>query len=542
MAFSSSPSVVLTDLGLTWPDGTDAISGITATFGRGRIGLIGTNGSGKSTLLKMIAGQLLPTTGTIAVTGDVGVLPQDLTLGVTDTLADVLGIDEVRRALHSILAGEATPADFETVGDDWDIEERALAVLSELGFGAEDTVLDRQVGTLSGGEVVLAGLARLRLAATPITLLDEPTNNLDRRARALLAGLVRTWPGVLIVVSHDRELLEQMDETAELHDSGLRLFGGGYSSYALQIAAEQEAAERMVSAAANDLKVEKRQRIEAETKLARRARTGKSAYENKRVPKIVMNQRKSDSQVTAGKYRVLTSKKVAAAGDSLAGAEARVRQSLQIRIDVPGSAVPEGRTVLELAGASGRLTVRGPERIALVGPNGSGKTTLLEAIAGQRTSASNSPVLFRIDAVSYLPQRLDILNDDTSVIENIRAAAPGRSPNEIRSQLARFLIGASAIEQPVVQLSGGERFRVALASLLLADQPPQLLLLDEPTNNLDLASIDQLADALNGWEGALLVVSHDYDFLARLGIERWFEMSANAAVCETSRPDGVLSA
>jgi ATPase subunit of ABC transporter with duplicated ATPase domains len=154
----------------------------------------------------------------------------------------------------------------------------------------------------------------------------------------------------------------------------------------------------------------------------------------------------------------------------------------------------------------------------------------------------SSPVLFRIDAVSYLPQRLDILDDDASVIDNIRAAAPGRSPNEIRSQLARFLIAASSIEQPTTQLSGGERFRVALASLLLADRPPQLLLLDEPTNNLDLASVDQLVDALADWQGALMVVSHDYDFLGRLGIERWFVTSTSAGVRERGRPDGVLSA
>ena len=167
------------------------------------------------------------------------------------------------------------------------------------------------------------------------------------------------------------------------------------------------------------------------------------------------------------------------------------------------------------------LYVRGPERLALTGPNGAGKTTLLREIV---RDARTERVPFRTNAVGYLPQRLDILDDTASVLDNLRAAAPSATPNALRAQLARFLIRGDGVDQPAGQLSGGERFRVSLARILLADLPPQLLLLDEPTNNLDLQSVDQLVDALDAYRGALLVVSHDLAFLERLGITTWVEL------------------
>lgn len=517
MAHSSS--IVITDLGLTWPDGSTALGAVSASFGSGRTGLTGLNGSGKSTLLRLIAGELTPTTGTVTTTDAVAYLPQDLPLATGDTLAQALGIDRKVRALNSISAGDASAQNFEALADDWDVVERAQAVLAELGFTTEAD-LDRRVETLSGGEAILAGIARLRLADAPIALLDEPTNNLDRRARELLYEAVRGWRGALVVVSHDRELLDLMDDTAELRSGSIRIFGGNYSAFTEQLRIEQDAAERMVRAAEQDVRVQKRQRAEAEVKLARRASYGDKAYENKREPKIIMNARKREAQVSAGKYRGVQSERVADATRTLEKAESRIRADGRIRIDLPGTAVPAGRTVLELVSSLGPIVARGPERLALTGDNGSGKTTLLREIM----SGEGERMLFRTDSIGYLPQRLDILDDSSSVLDNLRAAAPTATPNALRAQLARFLIRGDRVDQLAGQLSGGERFRVSLASILLAERPPQLLLLDEPTNNLDLQSVDQLVDALDAYEGALLVVSHDRHFLDRLGIDTWLEL------------------
>ena len=353
---------------------------------------------------------------------------------------------------------------------------------------------------------MLTGVAGLLLHRGAISLLDEPTNNLDRPARSVLHHAVADWPGVLIVVSHDRELLEHVDRIAELRNGVVRTFGGTFSAYQDALAIEQEAAQRMVRVAEGEVKREKRQLIETQVKLARRLRTGRKAEVEKRVPKIIANARKREAQVSAGKYRGLQEGRVEQARDALTAAETAVRDDDLIRIELPGTSVPNGRDVLVLDG----VVVRGPERIALRGRNGSGKTTLLRRIVADPPSLP----------VAYLPQRLDILDPSRSVLDNVRAVAPGATPHDVRAELARFLLRGPQVEQAASTLSGGERFRATLACLLLADPPPQLLLLDEPTNNLDLDSVAQLREALRAYRGALIVVSHDEAFLADLGITR----------------------
>ncbi|MBV2366701.1 ABC-F family ATP-binding cassette domain-containing protein [Streptomonospora nanhaiensis] len=531
-----SHSIVCTDLSFDWADGTAVFSGLNAAFDRGRTGLIGRNGSGKSTLLKLITGRLAPDSGTITTVGDVGYLDQRLTLDTGQSVADLLGIARTRAALRAIEAGDASEANFTAVGDDWDIEERAIAELARFGIslgpsGTGDP-LDRTVGTLSGGEAVLTGLAGLLLRRPAITLLDEPTNNLDRRARGLLYEAVDSWRGVLVVVSHDRELLDRVDQIAELRDGRLRTWGGNYTAYTEQLAAEQEAAQRMVRAAEAEVRREKRQLVEARTKLDRRLRYGNKMYESKREPKIVMNARKREAQVSAGKHRIMQTEKVEEAEQALAESEAAVRDDDRIRIALPDTDVPAGRDVLQLATPQGALYVRGPERIALVGDNGSGKTTLLRAITG----GADHPVVRVVratDRIGYLPQRLDILDDRLSVMDNVRAAAPSATPHEVRANLARFLIRGDRVDQTAGELSGGERFRVSLACLLLADPPPQLLVLDEPTNNLDLDSVRQLTEALAAYRGALLVAGHDTAFLADIGVTRWWRVERGRAPVDT---------
>ncbi|MGW0823418.1 ABC-F family ATP-binding cassette domain-containing protein [Streptomyces sp. NPDC002845] len=520
-----SYSVSCTSLSFAWPDGTTVFDDLQIAFGPGRTGLVGVNGSGKSTLLKLIAGELAPAEGTIRVAGEVGHLPQNVTLDTGLRVDEALGIAATRAALHAIEAGDVAEEHFATVGDDWDVEERARATLGELGLGHID--LDRTIGEVSGGESVLLRVASLLLRRPDVLLLDEPTNNLDLYARRRLYDTVASWSGVMIVVSHDRELLDLVDQIADLRSGEVSWYGGNYSAYEETLATEQEAAERMVRVAEADMKKQKRELIESQVKLARRKRYGQKMYEQKREPKIVMGARKRAAQVSAGKHRIMHEEKLAEAKDRLDEAVEAVRDDDEIRVDLPYTAVPPGRTVLTLqdlelrygARIPGGFDLRGPERIALIGRNGSGKTTLLRTVAGEL-----EPVAGETKAhvpLRFLPQRLDVLDDGLTVAENVARFAPGATNNRVRARLARFLFKGARADQEAATLSGGERFRAALAALMLAEPAPQLLMLDEPTNNLDMASVRQLTTALESYEGALIVASHDMPFLESVGITRW---------------------
>ena len=522
---SSSTSIAVTSLSFNWPDGTAVFDGLQISFGPGRTGLVGVNGSGKSTLLKLIAGELTPSDGTVRVAGEVGYLPQTVTLDTALRVDQVLGIDAARAALHAIEAGDAAEEHFTAVGDDWDVEERALATLGALGLGGIG--LDRTIGEISGGESVLLRLAALLLRRPEVLLLDEPTNNLDLYARRRLYDAVESWSGVMVVVSHDRELLDRVDQIADLYSGEVTWYGGNFSAYEDALAVEQDAAERMVRVAEADLKKQKRELIDAHAKLARRKRYGQKMADQKREPKIVMGARKRAAQESAGKHRILHEERLADARERLDDAVDAVRDDDEIRIELPYTAVPPGRNVLTLsalelsygARVRGELDLRGPERIALIGRNGAGKTTLLRTIAGELPPVSGE-VLAHVP-LRFLPQRLDVLDDELTVAENVARFAPGATNNRVRARLARFLFRGARADQQAATLSGGERFRATLAALMLAEPAPQLLMLDEPTNNLDMASVRQLTTALESYEGALIVASHDVPFLESIGITRW---------------------
>ncbi|MGA4864374.1 ABC-F family ATP-binding cassette domain-containing protein [Streptomyces lavendulocolor] len=520
--------ITCTDLSFSWPDGTEVLDGFQLAVGPGRTGLIGLNGSGKSTLLKLVAGELTPTGGTVRTAGELGYLPQNATLDTALRVDQALGIAATRAALHAIEGGDASEEHFTVIGDDWDVEERARATLDQLGLG--HIGLDRTIGEVSGGECVLLRLAALLLARPEVLLLDEPTNNLDLHARRRLYAAVSAWSGVLVVVSHDRELLELVDQIADLRDGEVTWYGGSYSAYEEALAAEQDAAERLVRVAEADVQRQKRELADAQVKLARRKRYGQKMYESKREPKIVMGARKRAAQESAGKHRTMHAQKLAEARERLDEAVEAVRDDDEIRVELPYTTVPPGRDVLLLrdlelrygARVGGEWELRGPERVALVGRNGAGKTTLLRTVAGELP-----PVAGVVEAhvpLRFLPQRLDVLDDGLSVVENVARYAPEATNNRIRARLARFLFRGARADQPAGTLSGGERFRAALAALLLAEPAPQLLMLDEPTNNLDMASVRKLVAALDAYEGALIVASHDLAFLESIGITRWLLM------------------
>ncbi|MBV1779797.1 ATP-binding cassette domain-containing protein [Paeniglutamicibacter sp. ABSL32-1] len=539
--------IIIDRLGFSWPDGGTVFDDVSTTFPHGSTGLMGPNGSGKSTLLRLVAGELRPTRGTIHTQAPPAYLAQDIVLDSHRSVASLMGITEKLAALHRILdnTSEDLARDMESVGDDWDLEERSAALLDGyLNTEVTASFLQRTVGTLSGGETMAVALAGMEVRGGGITLLDEPTNNLDRDARHRLYDMVERFSGTMLVSTHDKTLLGLVDSLAELRPVNVRALRaekmevvrfGDWGSREEVLGHERDSAARRLSDARRRLAVEKRQVREAETKIARRSRQGQKAAES--MPKILANALRNKAEVSAAKNRGIMRSHEADARTELAEARNGLPVDLRIGIELPRTRVPAGRSVVELPVAEiGRgivleagepvegdsvLGIKGPERVALLGGNGAGKTTLLRELE----TRSRVPV-------GFLRQRLSAgggedwagLDDGMSMLENLRLAAPGAEPGLLREQLAAFHFRGARVDEPVSRLSGGERFRVALAMILLADPAPQLLLLDEPTNNLDMATVEQLLSALESFGGAMVVASHDEEFLAVLATDREWEM------------------
>ncbi|GAA1951152.1 ABC-F family ATP-binding cassette domain-containing protein [Catenulispora subtropica] len=530
---SISP-IVVADLSFSWPDDVPVFHDLTFNVDAERVGLVAPNGAGKSTLLKLIAGVLTPRSGSVSVAGVLGYLPQDLPLTAERSVAEVLGMAGVIAALDAIERGDTDERHFTAIGDDWDVEDRARVELERLGLG--QVSLRDPLSTLSGGQAVSLGLAAQLLRRPDVLLLDEPTNNLDGPARRRLYDVLEKWRGCLLVVSHDRELLERVDRTAELDGSRIRFYGGGFSAYQEAVEAERESAERRLRNAEQELKREKREMQQARERAERRAGNAARNLDNAGLARIVAGGLKRSAENAAGSARQMHASRVQDAKERVDDAARAVRSDQQIALELPATRVPAGRTLFvgehlrkrygdrELfAGDGADLTVRGPERIALTGANGAGKSTLLRLVGGE-LAPDGGTVQHADGRTAYLSQRLDLLDEDRTVAENLAAAAPALPDAERLHLLARFLFRGQRVHLPVRALSGGERLRATLACVLYAEPAPHLLLLDEPTNNLDLVSVAQLESALNAYQGAFIVISHDERFLEEIKVERRLEL------------------
>jgi ATPase subunit of ABC transporter with duplicated ATPase domains len=333
-----------------------------------------------------------------------------------------------------------------------------------------------------------------------------------------------------VVVSHDRTLLRRMDRMLEVSSLGVTSYGGGYDAYVARKAVERDAAARDLAEAERDVaRVGAEAQKRAETK-ARRDAAGRRKAARGDQPKILLGARAERAENTGGRDRLLATRQADEAQASLVSARERVERTRLLTIPMPTTGLAVGRTVLVLDQASWRtpegrtvvgpvdLRIVGPERVAVTGANGAGKTTLLRLIVGDLDPTGG--VIERPVRATLLDQEAAILKPEETLIEVWRRLNPEGSVNDAQAALARFLFRNTAAHRRVGDLSGGERLRAALACVMTGTTPPQLLVLDEPTNHLDLDSIAAVEAALNAYDGALVVVSHDADFLDALGIAR----------------------
>lgn len=518
--------VALDAVSAATPDGRLLFENLNLAIGTERIGLVGRNGVGKSTLLALIAGARAPLTGTVMRAGTVATLDQAPDVSPGARLADLLGVGEAWDRLSRIERGEGDEVDLAEA--DWDLPARLDQALADVGLTGFDP--ERPSTALSGGQATRAGLARLLIARPDVLLLDEPTNNLDIEARGIVGKVLARWRGGAVVVSHDRGLLRGMDRIVELSSLGARSYGGGWDLYAERKAEAAQAAQRDLDHAEKEVRRVAREAQVARERKERRDAAGRKFADRGGTPKIVLGMMAERAENSGAREGKLADKLTAEVAQAKVSAEARVERARTLGFDLPSSGLAEGRGVLAFEAVTFgwpdgtpviedlSFRIAGPERVAISGPNGTGKTTLIRLAIGALAPTAGAVKLSVPFAL--LDQRAALLADDETILENFRRLNPAASQNDAHAALARFLFRNTAAHQVAGTLSGGERLRAALACVLCAAVPPQLLILDEPTNHLDLASIEAVEAALSGYDGALLVVSHDADFLDAIGVER----------------------
>ncbi|MFT3728421.1 MAG: ABC-F family ATP-binding cassette domain-containing protein [Terricaulis sp.] len=517
------------------PDGRLLLDNLTLAFGRERTGVVGRNGAGKTTLARLVLGEVHPASGAVSVNARVAAVRQLFAPAPGTRVADVLGVRAEMTRLARIEAGNAQGDDLERA--DWDLPGRASEALARVGLAG--LALEHDAQALSGGEATRVALAGALAAQPDFIVLDEPTNNLDTDGRAAVHALLETWRGGALVISHDRAVLRGMDRILELSELGARLYGGGYDSYMERREGERAAAaraldqaERNVAAIARDIQI-------ARERKQRRDAAGKASRAKGDMPKIVMGTRAEHAENSSARGNVLAERMRAEAQSALEEARAEVERTQKLAFDLPSSGLPAGKTVLTFDDVSfawpGQTALvsqfsfemRGSERVALIGGNGSGKSTLI-ALARGAVRPTQGAVRRGVSA-AVLDQQASLLHADETLLANFLRLNPHANENAAFSALAKFLFRNQAALKRADELSGGEKLRAALACTLFGDHPPQLLILDEPTNHLDLQSVEAIESALAEYDGALLVASHDADFLDALGIERPIEPADWAA-------------
>lgn len=531
--------LVLNDIVFAFPGHDPLFRGIDLSISASdKAALIGDNGTGKSTLMRILAGTLQPRSGRIACAVSRYHVPQGIER-MDGTVAQALGIAAKLDALHRILGGNMLADDLTTLNDDWSLEERCRTALANWRLAYVDPHLP--MDRLSGGERTKVMLAGIDLHRPELLLLDEPSNHLDRAGRELLQERIGRHAGALVLVSHDRELLERCTTTYVLETNGIKVHGGNYSFYQAQRAVEQEAIAHSIHAHEHALRKARQQARDTAERKQRMDARGQRKQEKAGLPTIAMNTLRDQAQRSGARLKNVHTEKMERMHQELAALRDQVNDLEPLKLAFGRSTRHAGRMLFEgddlnvqyserllwPVGLSFRIS--SGERIALKGSNGSGKTTLIKLLLNEREPDQG---LLHRAAVNtmYIDQHYSIMKQTCTVYEQAQRYNSSNMPeHEVKIRLDRFLFPRTEWDKPCVVLSGGERMRLLLCCVTIRDQAPDLLVMDEPTNNLDLRSMRILTAAVRAYRGTLLVVSHDALFLEEVGVHRTLDLGSDGS-------------
>lgn len=499
-----------------------------------KIALIGHNGTGKSTLLKIIARELTPSGGHLKVESTPYYIPQIFGQYNHLTIAQALKIEDKINALHQILNGNVTEDYLNELDDDWGIEERTQAALSE--WQLDDLDWNQKMDTLSGGQKTKVFLAGVAIHQPALILMDEPSNHLDSNNRKQLYDLVQSTTSTVIVVSHDRQLLNLLDTTCELSKRGISMFGGNYDFYAEQKQIEIEALNQDIHSKEKTLrkaKEKERETLERQQKLDAR---GKKKQENAGIARIMMNTLRNNAENSTAKIKSIHSEKISGISEQLHELRSNLPDLDKMKFGFDNSALHKGKILLTATNINFGYTIqslwkenlsfqiKSGERIAFKGLNGSGKTTLIRLLLGDLQPSRGVLERVKIKSV-YIDQDYSLIDRQLTVYQQAQKYnIMTLEEHEIKIRLNRFLFSKEKWDKPCSTLSGGESMRLMLCCLTVQSQAPDIIILDEPTNNLDLQNIGILTAAINEYQGTVIVVSHDERFLEEINIQQTLQL------------------
>ena len=526
-------SIIIKDLSYTHTDKEVLFSNLNLIINSGeKTALTGNNGCGKSTLMRILAGEASPGTGSVHCSGHLYYVPQHFGQYDDRTVAQVLGIDRKLTALHAILNGDTAEEHFARLDNDWNIEERTQAVLR--AWHLNGISLLRPLEGLSGGEKTRLFLAGMELKEPDTLLLDEPTNHLDTAGRKRLYDFVHRTSATVLVISHDRTLLNLLPAICELSRNGLACYGGNYDFYKEQKEVHRNALQQQLEEKEKALRLARKTAREMEERKARQNTRGEKASIKKGIPRILLGGLKNHAENSSSKLSNVHAEKTDKIQQEITNLKGSLPQTNKLKTDFNASALhigkilvtaqninfhyPDSNTNLWTVPLSFQL--RSGNRFCIKGDNGSGKTTLLKLITGELTPTGGT--IERADfTYIYLDQEYSLIQNEYTVSEQAEAFNLRHLPeHETKTILNRYLFPQDVWNKPCSKLSGGEKMRLAFCCLMIADNTPDLFILDEPTNNLDIESIEIITATIRNYQGTVLAVSHDRDFLKETGIEQ----------------------
>jgi ATPase subunit of ABC transporter with duplicated ATPase domains len=494
-----------------------------------KVALIGNNGSGKSTLLKIFAGKLQPTSGLVKTSSLPYYVPQIFGQYNHYTIAEALQINHKLNALKEILDGHVTEENMTLLDDDWVIEERCREALAY--WKLDEFELSQKMESLSGGQKTKVFLAGIGIHRPEIVLLDEPSNHLDEFGRNMLYHYITNTTNTLLVVSHDRTLLNLLDTVCELSKHGISTHGGNYEFYAEQKMIESDALSQDLKSKEKALRKAKETEKESLERQQRLDARGKKKQEKAGLPTISMKTFKNNAEKSTSRMKCVHTEKVGAISQELTQLRKELSGVDKMKIDFDNSALHKGKILVTARNVNfaygGQQLWKQPlsfqitsgERLAVKGLNGSGKTTLIKMILGELMPRFGTIDRADVKAI-YIDQDYSLIDNKLSVYEQAQQFNSGAlQEHDIKIRLNRFLFTKEYWDKPCAALSGGEKMRLMLCSLTISNQAPDIIVLDEPTNNLDIQNIEILTSAIDQYQGTLIVVSHDEYFLKEINVK-----------------------